>query len=136
MNKNRKSQHKPLPQNQGTILVEALIAVSILSVSIVIILQSLTTASRAFSRAESYTEAADILDNKMSEFLLSAKLFSDEKNDPVEGNLHNYSVQLTQTHQPFDEKPGLQILTMGIEWEQGDTKNKMTSQSVYYDKAQ
>ncbi|MBF0479715.1 MAG: hypothetical protein HQL26_09560 [Candidatus Omnitrophica bacterium] len=121
---------------QGTILVEALISVAILSVSIVIVLQSLTAASRASSRAETYIEASNILENNSSVFILSPQILVDGKEVPIKGNLHDYIFQLSRGNKLFEENDDLQSILLTVTWGNGQTKNDISSQTLYYAKTQ
>jgi Tfp pilus assembly protein PilV len=61
---------KPLRSSQGSFLLEALLSVVILSTSIAVILQSLTSAVKNTVESSRYTAAAVLADNYFAERLL------------------------------------------------------------------
>ena len=81
---------KMLSDKKGSLLLEALLSVVILSVSLTVIIQSLTTSLRAVTYSSDYTTALFLIDNKMFDLIRKGFI---EKDLNEEG----------QFPQPFDK---------------------------------
>lgn len=109
------------PTRLGFVLVEVLIAVAILSVSVVVILESLAGVSRASARAGQLMEASSRLENRMAELLAAAGCSCSADRSSVQGGEPGYVFSCLADAQPFQGEAGLQTLTISEKWGRGST---------------
>lgn len=118
---------------RGAVLLEVLVAVAILSSSIVVILQSMVSSARAASRARNYMEACNVLDNKIAEFLIMPQTLLSQSPGPADTGSDPYLFHISHGQLPFGDDDGLQLLSLKQEWGHGRRKVSIDVPLVYYD---
>ena len=113
---------------KGSLLIESLAAVAILSVSIVIILQAMMAANRAALKAGNYVEAANVLENGLAEFILSPTAFTNEDHELVKGNLGEYHFKAQTKKGEFSDIANLKIVSFDVVWGKEQIQNGIGSQ--------
>lgn len=120
-----------LRHKKGSLLLEALLATAILSISIVVIIQSLSVSARATSYNINYTKALMFLDNKFFDALRdpNQKLSSlDEGAFPFPDDHFHYR---QETSDPKEESmDNLQDLHLNVSWNL-DNKNQQLQLETY-----
>ena len=117
---------------KGAFLVEALVAISILGVSLVFIIQSYLSSLRGALFTEDYTLAMVLLENKVSEFKLGAV-----KNSQNEGNFpppfERFTFKSETSEIKEDGKPGiLNDVRLAVHWPSGKKKNKLETETYFF----
>ncbi len=114
-------------KNKGSLLLEALLSVVILSTCITLIIQSLTSSLRALTYSHDYAQALILAENKMQEFLLKGMVpaglsESGEFPEPYE----KYAYAMKTEALMAESQEGLNDLTLTIFWNSGRRKNAVT----------
>lgn len=118
---------------KGSILVEALLSVVILSISITLIIQAMTASLRATTYGADYSQALFLMENKMSEMMRS-------------GTIASYSGQKEFLDKPFDrymyevrhlplydeEESEIHHVDAEISWESGKKSNQIIVQTYMW----
>ena len=117
--------------HKGSLLLESLLAVTILSVSLTLIIQSLVSSSRGIAYNTKYMIAMLLLDDKMNE--LMAKRATDESLE-TEGNFpkpfEHYQYHLeTKT---MEEIKGLSEVTLSVSWTSGHKENGISEGTYWF----
>ena len=100
---------------KGSVLLEALLSVVILSVGITVIVQSMTASLRASMVSSDYSKAMYLLDNKMTEYvqaLSTGHIFSEENKFSEPFDKFSYSLKAD----PLDDKPNLNKIHLEVDW--------------------
>ncbi len=112
---------------QGTLLIEALVSILILSVALTLIMQSLTANRRAMARSTSFSAASLALENQM-DFLISKSLRHESIKDEMLSNPDGiYQFLFFET--PFDPSDPTSILQnakLTIVWQNGRNKSQIS----------
>jgi len=109
----------------GSLLVEALLAVVILSVCLTVIIQSLTTSLRATIYSEDYSKMIVLLENKLVDLIAKEGIadgYSEEGSFDDEGR-YRFSVETTDTALDQLKDPLNQVEVKAIWGEGSKTKN-------------
>ena len=111
---------------QGSILLEALLSTVILSVSITIIIQSMISSLRAAKYTADYTVALILADNEINGLRVKRTSGCVVREESSFNKLDKKFICLLQTRQ-FDEpyKNGIEQVDLGIWWENGPKRNKI-----------
>ena len=111
----------------GSVLLEALLSVVILSVSITIIIQSMMSSLRAAKYSEEYIQAIILLENKMTE-IISRRILKEEVRE--EGAFSEfggkYEYLLTATPL-YGGDEGLSSIAIDISWAKAKRKKKISA---------
>ena len=105
---------KRLHKQQGSLLLEVLMAIVILSIGLTFIIQSQSSSLRALNYGSNYSHAAFLIDNKLSEILL---------NKIIDKNFHD-SGNFNSPFQAFH----FEISTSPITWPDDETFSETVSQ--------
>ncbi len=121
-------------KKKGFLLLEVLFTVSILSVGIVLIIQSQMSSLRATVYADDFLKASFLLRNKMNEFLEQSVVDKnlDEQdffNSPYESFSYN-----ARTIEPEcqDYCEGLKEIVLTVLWKKGKRANSITASSYVF----
>ena len=114
--------------NKGILLMEALLAVVILSVGIVAIIQSLLSSLRSVVFHGNYTQAALLTDNKMFD-LLEKRGVNDStaESDHFPAPFDNFDYQVEAV--PEEQNPAIEQVSVNISW--GSKKGKNFKATTY-----
>ncbi len=110
----------------GSILLEVLLSVAILSISITLIIQSMMTSLRATVASNEYTTALSLLENKMSDLIAKGTIaagLSQEGNLPAPYQQYQYSLK-TQKLDDRNQK-NINKVHLQISWLSGQNKRKI-----------
>lgn len=120
-------------KNKGSLLIEALLAVVILSTSLSLILQSLVASLRASVYSVDYTQALILLESKMNEALMKGKSpegSSEEGNFPEPHERYFYVLK-AQALTGEDEE-NLDQLMLSISWNTKKKKNNISLETYLF----
>lgn len=120
-------------RNRGSFLIEALLAVVILSTSLSLILQSLISSLRANLYSVDYSQALILLESKMNDSLMKGSAAggsSQEDNFPEPYERYAYALK-TETLTAEDEK-NLNQLMLSISWAAGKRKNHISLETYLF----
>ncbi|MBF0533047.1 MAG: type II secretion system protein [Candidatus Omnitrophica bacterium] len=105
---------KTLPQNRlserGSILLESLAAVVILSVSVVTILQPVTAALKAQAKAGQRIETSLIFENQLAELALAPQAFLNKGDTLIENSAGGGVFKTAVASSPWDESGSLKVI--------------------------
>lgn len=118
-----------LNPSRGSILIEALVSIVILSVSVTIIIQSMTSSMRAVVQAERLTESANILESYLAESLLSPGKFADGKSETLNGFCGDYLLRMSRVGQRSADSDAKHFL-LAVSWGEENDKNELSSEIV------
>lgn len=107
---------KKLASRNASILIESLLSVVILSVSITLIIQSMTTSLRMVSLGPHYTKAFLLAENELSDILMNRKDVSQidgEGSFPEPNAQYQYSVNFEEV----DEFENLDNINITVQWQ-------------------
>ncbi len=119
---------------KGSLLLEALLAVVILSVSLTLIIQSMTSSLRASVYGADYTLAIILLENKMFE-LLNKGLPSSSERETIEVPFSSNSYHFSADARPLSS-PGSKIkeVDAALTWNSGKRKNNISLTTYLFDR--
>jgi general secretion pathway protein I len=113
--------------NKGFTLIEILVAISILSISLVVIFQLFSGGLKSSRLSDQYTRGIFHAKEKMEELLLSTD-FEEEESEGEFGDSFRWKSAITRVEQAEDEEAKLPFNTFNIEvdvmWYEGDDKEK------------
>ena len=114
-------------KNRGSILMESLLAVVIMSVGITLVIQSLISGLRASQYTSDYTEAVILLENKMIEIVSKGVVESGTREEQDLTLLeHPYHFSLaTESLRNQEEGGAINEIHASISWNNGKRKNKI-----------
>ena len=122
----------------GSILLEALLSVIILSVSLVVIIQAITSSLRATVYSTQYVEAVSEIENKMAAILETSFQGGSVEDDA--GVFENFSGRYNYTLSVADAFNGaqsrLQQIDLAVKWKSGYKNNAIESQAFILKKEQ
>ncbi|VAX36078.1 hypothetical protein MNBD_UNCLBAC01-978 [hydrothermal vent metagenome] len=128
-----KEKKGAVPFNQkGSLLIEILLVVVILSVSLTLIVQSLLSSLQVVRYNAEYSKAVMVLDNKLVQLMQYKKLdsfFKDDNEFLKEENGYQYTLEEEEVEQ--DGKiTGLTKIKLGVSWPSGN-KKRILNLSTY-----
>ena len=100
---------------QGSILLEALLSVIILSVGITVIVQSMTGSLRASVFSSDYSQAMLLLDNKMVEYLEQSSIEANLSEENSFSEPFDRFKYLLKT-EPLSDQPNLNKVHLEVNW--------------------
>lgn len=110
--------------NKGTILIEALLSVVILSVSITMIIQSMTASLRATEYGVQYTEGLILAENKIFDLMQEGFIGSGlEVENDFEEPFNNYQYEVATDISELVDDDSLNELNLKISWKNGSRAN-------------
>ena len=117
---------------QGSLLLEALLVIVILSVGLTFIIQSLSSSLRALSFSKSYAQAAFLIDHKLSEILLKKSTvsnFQESGNFESPFNEFRYQVSTAPVNLLADESnPNtLNQVNLTVSWQSGKNTREVSA---------
>ena len=108
-----------MDKSKGSILLEALLSVVILSVSITLVIQSLTSSLRATKYGSQYTQASFMLDNHMIELLNQGV----QKQEATSQEGFSF---ITEHSNPENiENPFIEYIQADIQWSLGSKEKRL-----------
>lgn len=114
--------------SKGYVLIEALLATVILSVSLTLIIQSFLSSLKASVYSAGYSTAVLLLENKMSELMQRGfveESFSEEGTFLEPYEKYEYAIKTEQiSDEPSSEM--LHDVTLDVFWKSGKKKNKIS----------
>ncbi len=125
---------KTIPHNQGALLLEVLMVMVILAVGLTCIIQSLSSSMKALNYASNYSQAAFLIDNKLSEILINQSI---EENFQDSGNFNPpfeaYHFQISTEPMKWTDDPSpsetVSQIRLSVDWPVG-TKNQEISTAL------
>jgi Tfp pilus assembly protein PilV len=114
-------------QKKGVLLLETLLAVVILSTSLVFIVQSLTSSLRTVTLSLDYTRALFILENKMAALVLGTA--SESGNDTIEGAERTFTYTENKESQSGSGSVSKEKVDMEVSWHAGRKDNAVSLQT-------
>lgn len=121
-------------KRKGSLLLEALLTVVILSVSITLIIQSMTSSLRASVYSADYTKAALLMENKMFELLQDGFIESGRR---VEGSFdkpfEKFRYLVTTKAESRESLSKINNVDMEITWNTGSKENRISLQTLLFD---
>lgn len=110
----------------GSLLIEVLLSVVILSTALTLVIQSMTASLRSIQYGAGYTTALILLDNQMCEWLRKETIRSGtrEIKDLAEsGTMYRYTAQAEPLDPAVDQ--GIERVEAAIEWRSGKKDNQI-----------
>ena len=117
-----------IKDSKGSLLLEALLSVVILSVSLTLIIQSMTSSLRASVYGGDYTLAVVLLENKMFELLTEGLPQSHQTETlelPFSANVYHFSAE-TRLMAGQDQESKIKEADVDLAWNSGQRKNKVS----------
>ncbi len=130
---------KRFKNQQGAILLEALLAVTILAVALTAIMQSMLSGLRAAVVSAEYMRAASLLDSVMTEQFLTrpdALTSRDEVEAKEPYERYKYSVRVSDENDPFFQDLKLKRLETSVVWPAGKGKRTLSAALILPGSAQ
>lgn len=121
---------KRFKNQQGAILLEALLAVTILAVALTAIMQSMLSGLRAAVVSAEYLRAASLLDSVMTEQFLTrpdALTSRDEVEAKEPYERYKYSVRVSDENDPLFQDLNLKRLETSVVWPAGKGKRTLSA---------
>lgn len=117
--------------NRGSILIEAILSVVILSVSIALIVQSLSSSVRSSVYSYEYTTALSLLENKMFDLLKDGFIKKDLKEEedlppPFERYRLAVETKEPESDQETEELKNISEVHVSTSWDSGRRKNSIS----------
>ena len=106
---------------KGSLLIEALLSLVILSVTVTVIIQSMTSNLRAIVFANDYTPAIILLDNKLSDLLQKGFVKAgslEERKFP--SPYSDFSYQQKAVPLSSEDEKGINRVTFSVKWPSGN----------------
>ena len=121
---------KKIYDKKASLLIEVLLAVMILSVSITVIIQSMTSSARAMGYSSDYAAAAALVENKMQEYILAGAAPSGDEEGTFDdfGGKYQYSVKVSGTE---DDASKIKVVEVAVLWNTGAKKDSFRLQSYF-----
>ena len=130
---------KRFKNQQGAILLEALLAVTILAVALTAIMQSMLSGLRAAVVSAEYMRAASLLDSVMTEQFLTrpdALTSRDEVEAKEPYERYKYSVRVSDENDPLFQDLNLKRLVTSVVWPAGKGKRTLSAALILPGSAQ
>ncbi len=119
---------------KGSLLLESLLAVSILSIGIAFIVKAMSNSLRAVSTSSSYSDAFILADNQMSIILQKGVIetgINKRANFPYPDDMYHYSLETILSEKDMggisnlEEENKVNQLTYKIMWKTGKKENSL-----------
>lgn len=110
---------------KGSLLVEVLLAIVILSTVLTVIIQAMISSLRANDYASGYTKAGFLLENKMFDLIRKGTISSgasDEGSFPEPDNQYRYAFKVSS---PDEQANDIFRVELKVNWESGKKKNSL-----------
>ena len=123
----RQQSHSTKDNPAGSVLMEAILSVAILSVSLTLILQSLTTAMRSTVYCLQFTQAIFLAEDKMFEILRKRFIktnLSEEGSFPDPYDNYQYHLETNKAHLE-DWADEINQIDLHLSWTSGKRKNTL-----------
>ena len=130
---------KRFKNQQGAILLEAWLAVTILAVALTAIMQSVRSGLRAAVVSAEYLRAASLLDSVMTEQFLTrpdALTSRDEVEAKEPYERYKYSVRVSDENDPLFQDLNLKRLETSVVWPAGKGKRTLSAALILPGSAQ
>lgn len=114
-----------LRRNKGSLLLEALLATVILSVSIVFIIRSMATSAQATAYTVNYTRAVMLLDNKLFEVLRDAKQKSIVDSGSFDSPDANFAYRIDAELVKAEGTKNLEKIDATVSWKLGNKRQQL-----------
>ena len=126
---------KSSSSTRGSLLLEALLVIVILSVGLTFIIQSLSSSLRALAYSKNYDQAAFLIDNKFSEILLNTNNIEDFKKDgtfdpPFENFHFKTTIAPVSWQSPVANSESFHQVKLTLNWPSGKHLQEISS-SLY-----
>lgn len=121
------------PQKQGSLLVEALLSVVILSVSLTLIIEGMTTSLRSTVYISDYTTALLLLENKMFDLIQKGYVEANlQEEQEFPSPFERFKSRLITL--PLDDQSGGSInqLKLSLDWTSGRRNNHVSIESYLF----
>ncbi len=120
--------------SQGSILIEALLSVMILSVSITLMIQAMTSSLRASVYSADYTKAALLLDNKLQE-IFETQTIPSGKNETglLSAKDDQFKYLLTPASLSDENLQGINEMDLEVNWKSGEKTNRIKLKTYLFD---
>ncbi len=121
------------PLKRGSILLEAILSIVILSTSITLVIQAMTASLRAGLYSHDYTQAALLLDNKMVELLQQGFIatgLSQEDSCPLPYSQYKYFLKTAPSSTGLEET--INFVKLDISWILGKKSNRISTQTYLF----
>ncbi len=119
-------------KNKGSLIIEALLAVVILSTSLSLILQSLMASLRASVYSVDYTQALILLESKMNEALMKGKSPEGSREENFPEPHERYSYILKAQALTGEDEENLDQLMLSISWNTKKKKNNISLETYLF----
>ena len=123
--------------HKGILLIEILLVVVILSVSLVLIINSLMSSLRATAISSSYTRAIFALDNKMFDLVLKrhmASSFYESGNCDKPFEIYQYLIETKEASSPSGQDvKGINEVHASVQWPLGKKQKKIKAITLLLD---
>ena len=119
-------------KNKGSLIIEALLAVVILSTSLSLILQSLVASLRANVYSVDYTQALILLESKMNESLMKGKTTEGSEEGDFPEPHERYSYVLKTQPLTGEDEENLDQLMLSIAWNTKGKKNNISLETYLF----
>ncbi len=113
-------------KQKGSILLEALISVVVLSVGITVIIQAMTSSLRSASYNGQYSQAMILLENQLFDLMQgTTSLEGFDQMQRISGFMTDYRYELIEKNSGTSFDNGLSQVQAGISWKSGHKKNQI-----------
>ena len=118
--------------NQGSLLLEALMVIVILAVGLTFIIQSLSSSMRALNYANNYYQAAFLIDQKLSEMLINKNIeesFQDSGQFDLPFDAYHFQISAQAMKWPDEDSPSENVnqITLKIDWPSGSKTQDLSA---------
>ena len=110
---------------RGSLLIEALLAVVILSVSITLIIQAMISSARAMDYSADYAAAAALLEYKMQELIVAGSTATNHEEGPMDDFDGKYRYKIT-SEDSTDDASQVKVVDVAVEWQSGHKENSIS----------
>lgn len=126
-----------LSKNNGGLLLEALLAVVILSVSLTLIIQAMTSSLRATVYTTDYSTALLLMENKLVELMLmnAEDISTGDDVEFAEPN-ERFQYSVATSDLSTEEAEGVNNVTMEVSWKSGSRNNNVVVETYVLEAGQ
>ena len=123
--------------SRGSLLLEALLVIVILSIGLTFIIQSLSSSLRALAYSRSFDQAAFLIDNKFSEILLKNHLGQNvEDSGAFDSPFENFHFKTTTASVSLQSdaaaSESLRQVNLTLNWPSGKNTQEITSSLLLF----
>ena len=123
---------RKLRVKRASILLEALLSVIILSVSIVVINQSMTASLRSLVYSEDYTKALIFLENQIFDLMYLGFIESNQSKVITLPEDERFWITVATQPVAFGQDSKINQLNLTISWKSGKRKNNMAFETYLF----